>query len=283
MEKNEDDEWDQATIIPLIDGGTEGFKGQSRVVLPRLTSCLECSLSLHPDDPLNFQLCTLANRPRQPEHCIAYVLNQWQDNKYEEWKGVKLDKDDPNHMTWIFEKAKLRAEEFKITGLTFKLTQAVVKRIIPAIASTNAIISAVCVNEALKIATQSANYLKNYMSYSGASGVYTNTFEYAINSQCPVCKSVPISIDVDKNFTLQEFVESLKKDSRFQLTSPSLSVGTESSFRNLILQGAVGMRATASNLSKTLGELLEPEQVITVTDPALAYGVNLFLIVSFKN
>lgn len=283
VEKDENDEWDQATIIPLIDGGTESLQGQARVVLPRLTSCLECSLNLHTADPLNFQLCTLANRPRQPEHCIAYVLHQWQENHYEEWKNVKLDKDDPVHMTWIYERAKERAEQFNITGVTFKLTQGVVKRIIPAIASTNAIISAVCVNEAFKIATQAGKYLKNYMSYSGAAGVYTNTFEYAVNPECPVCCNVPVTIDVDPEHSLEDFMEALKKNPRFQLSAPSLSAGTGSGLKNLFLQGKVGYAATKDNLPKKMSTLVSNGDSITVTDPALAAGVSLSLIVRFHS
>jgi NEDD8-activating enzyme E1 len=89
---------------------------------------------------------------------------------------TRLDNDNPEHIQWLFETASVRGKEFNITGITYSLTQGVVKNIIPAIASTNAIIAgflqarisvtdhvAACCNEALKMVTSINPTLDNYM------------------------------------------------------------------------------------------------------------------------
>jgi ubiquitin-activating enzyme E1 C len=49
-----------------------GFKGQARVILPTVSSCYECSLDML-NKPTAFPICTIANTPRLPEHCIEWA------------------------------------------------------------------------------------------------------------------------------------------------------------------------------------------------------------------
>ncbi|KYF45365.1 NEDD8-activating enzyme E1 catalytic subunit, partial [Toxoplasma gondii ARI] len=221
------------SCIPLLDGGSEGLKGQARCIFPFVTSCFECSLQSFPPQvrkplgatrttegrqreekeneesheasekrtdrtqngrenthnkeeeeeeeeeegnktrqtwyPLrwgagpeglrfsflagvttSYPLCTLAETPRLPEHCIEYaMIVLWT----QQFPDREFDGDNPEHLQWLYERAKQRAETFGIQGVTYRLTLGVTKRIIPAVASTNAIIAAMLVEEALKIAT----------------------------------------------------------------------------------------------------------------------------------
>jgi NEDD8-activating enzyme E1 len=106
----------------------------------------------------------------------------------------------------------MRAKEFNIQGVTYSMTQGVVKNIIPAIASTNAIVAASCCNEAFKLLSSSNPFLgmeNNYMMYTGDDSVYTFTFQHEQKDDCSVCGNLTKNIDIDAKSTLNEFLDSL--------------------------------------------------------------------------
>ncbi|GLB34857.1 putative E2_bind [Lyophyllum shimeji] len=256
------------SLKPLIDGGTEGFKGQARVILPTITSCYECSLDML-NKPTAFPICTIANTPRLPEHCIewASVL---------EWPRVqgdkKLDTDDPEHIGWLYSVAVARAKEFNIEGVTWSLTQGVVKNIIPAIASTNAIIAAACCNEAFKIATSSAAYLNNYFMLIGTEGIYSYTFEHEKREDCPVCGGESLELSVSSDLTVEQLIELLVEKQDIQIKKPSLSTPTS----QIYLQAPPQLEeATRPNLTKKVSELVPPDGEVTVTASTLPFSLSL--------
>ena len=256
------------SLKPLIDGGTEGFKGQSRVIFPTMTSCIECQLDMHAPRAA-VPLCTLATIPRQPQHCIEWAhIIKWEEDR----KDIQLDTDDPEHITWLYQTALKRAKEFNIEGVTYSMTQGVVKNIIPAIASTNAIIAASCCNEAFKIATSSAPFLgnpgaNNYMQYTGDSSIYTFTFQHEQQEDCPVCGNLPKDLTINPESTLQELVDSFAERPESQLKKPNMR--TEST--TLYYSAPDSLREqTEPNLKRKLSEMLSDGEEMAVSDPAFA-------------
>ena len=149
------------------------------------------------------------------------------------------------------------------------MTQGVVKNIIPAIASTNALIAAACTNEAFKILTSAAPSLgfpgtDNYMMYTGDAGVYTYTFEHLRKPDCPVCKP-PTPLEIDRAWTLQMLLDSFRKHEERPFEAPSLSSGGRSLYYSQPLSLA---EATRPNLKRKLGELLEEGGELAVSNPA---------------
>jgi len=144
---------------------------------------------------------------------------------------VSIDCDIPEHVKWLYETAQKRAAEYNISGVTYRLTLGVIKNIIPAIASTNAIIAGLefefhlifytyeraagCANEAFKIATDVSNVLNNWMMFNGVTGLYTHTFEFEKQTDCLVCGGLAaVDLDVPHDITLEGFIELLSKTAK---------------------------------------------------------------------
>jgi ubiquitin-activating enzyme E1 C len=255
-------DWENSdSLKPMVDGGTEGFKGQARVIYPMVGPCFECQLDMHAPRAA-VPLCTIATIPRQPQHCIEWAnIIAWPEQR----PGETVDTDDPKHISWLFQTALARAQEFNIPGVTYSMTQGVVKNIIPAIASTNAIIAASTTSEAFKIVTECNPIMQNYMQYSGDDGLYTYTFNYEQKEDCPVCGRESRVLILNPDITLGDFIDSLAERPDIQLKKPSLRTQDKS----LFMQAPKSLREKlAPNLQKKLKELIGDEDEISVTDPA---------------
>jgi len=261
-------ELDKSTIIPLIDGGTEGFKGNARVIYPGVNACIDCTLDLFPPQ-VNFPLCTIAHTPRLPEHCIEYSrILLWPKEK-PFGDETNIDGDDPQHITWIFEKAKERADQYGIQGVTYRLTQGVVKRIIPAVASTNAVIAAACTTEVFKVITSCCQPLNNYMVFNDSDGVYTYVYEQERNPDCLACSRRPQKLEFKGSSKLQEVLEFLTTSAMYQMKSPGATTTIGGKNKTLYMQTPASIEeATRKNLKLTLTELgLSDGSQIVVADP----------------
>ena len=202
VELDEDNEVVPETQKIIIDGGTEVFNGQARVIIPYQTACYECTLESLTDNN-NFNFCTIKHTPRQPEHCIAYIfLIEWEKH----WKEVSLDNDNPEHITWVYEESLKRADEFGIKGVTRQMTLGVVKNIIPAIASTNCTIAAACCNEVMKIMTYCAPPMNNYMLIVGKNRINCDVTDYTRKPNCPICNVTVVDFKVNTSWIVEELV-----------------------------------------------------------------------------
>lgn len=147
-------------------------------------------------------------------------------------------------------------------------------------ASTNAIISAVCVNEAIKLLTFAGQTLNNYYMYMGAQGLYSPTFEYQRKDNCVVCSdsSAAINMTINGSMTLQEFLAQLCNDVNFQLIKPSII----SDEKSLYMQKPPSLeQQLRKNLSIAMKDLITDGETVTVTDPTLN-DISLTLVLQFQ-
>jgi len=172
----------------------------------------------------------------------------------------------------VFNQASRRAQQFNIEGITWSLTQGVVKNIIPAIASTNAIIAASCCNEVFKIATSSAAFLNNYFMLIGTDGVYSYTFEHERKPDCPVCGGESLELSISSEMTVELLIETLTERQNIQIKKPSLSTPT----KQIYFQAPPQLEAaTRPNLEKKVSELVPNGGEVTVTASTLPFSLSL--------
>ncbi|CCK71483.1 NEDD8-activating protein UBA3 KNAG_0H00670 [Huiozyma naganishii CBS 8797] len=178
-----------STLIPLIDAGTEGLRGHVKVVVPGVTSCWECSLGTVPAEgaETNVPMCTIANNPRTLEHVVEYFVATEAPALDNDTTGTALQE--------LVAKCRHRAQEHGIDpqGITGAYVMGVVRRIIPNVATTTAMVAAHATNELIKwhldLVADPPAYC-NFTVVNGTQGHFQYAFTYARDSNCAVCSEL---------------------------------------------------------------------------------------------
>lgn len=242
--------------IPYIDGGTEEWKGHVKFIIPLKNACMRCQEILFPP-PVTFQACTVASHPRQPEHCIVWAKElQWSKLRPNE----TIDGDNEEHIKWIMNEAKQHARQFKIDDnlITISLAKGVVKNIIPAIATTQAIIGATCATEALKYVTQTGPNINNNFLYVGdsASGLYSSHFLFQKKDDCLSCSIKFEKVSVEAKTTVRQLMDKVKTELNYPLTS--LRTADVTIYMPIIA-------TTEKNLDKLISEFVNKDDILLAT------------------
>lgn len=243
-------------IIPYIDGGTEEWQGHIKCIIPLKNACMRCQEILFPPQQ-TFQACTVASNPRNPEHCVYWAKEfHWAEVR----PGEVVDGDNEEHIKWIINEAKKHAKEFNIdeNEITEKFAKGVVKNIISAIASTQAIIAAACATEALKLITQTGPNINNNFLYIGnaACGLFGNHFLFEKDKNCLACSLKYDKIGVDKTTTIKELMEKVRNNLNYPVTSLRTADTT-------IYMPAIP--STMQNLDKLVSDLITKDDVVIAT------------------
>lgn len=171
-----------SVCIPFIDGGTEGYKGHVKTIVPGITACWECSIDTLPSQQHTYPMCTIANNPRTTEHVIEYALTVQFPN---------ADLDNPNDVNKLLDLSRTRAHEFGIdqTDLTASYLLGIAKNIIPSVSTTNAMIAAACCERATAIYYDLVDIetMDTFTIFNGSNGFFSHSFQYQRNPDCLVC------------------------------------------------------------------------------------------------
>jgi len=264
------------SIIPLIDGGSEGLLGQARLICPGLPiPCYECTLYLT-EDSRAIPLCTMAHTPRNPEHCIEWArLVAWNNIR----PDIVFDVDNSEHTKWIHEQALSRANEYNITTFEFFETIGVLKRIVPAVASTNALVSGYMANIVLRFII---NHASNFDGVIGNTDYYVSMCgdtsiilpqQIEINDDCVVCSNREgtkvVELKLIKKSTMEDLLYLLKKHPIINATCPTINKIDDSGQEIIWSSMKMLKDGFVEKLHKTVCELqlLQDDVILKIDDP----------------
>lgn len=116
-----------------------------------------------------YRLEFIISKISQSEYALVVAWEWIHESNFRE-----VDLDNPDDIDLLYEHARFRAAAFNIQGVTRDLTLGVVKRIIPAIASTNQVIGSMLVHQVRRtVYRYYAQMLRVLLGNFPLSGTYT--------------------------------------------------------------------------------------------------------------
>lgn len=202
--------------------------------------------------------------------CVVKMLQSEQTRAH--LGSYEFDKDDAVAMEFVTAAANLRAAVFTITMESLYSCKGIAGNIIPAIATTNAIVAGIQVLEAFKI-LRAATPIGETCSYTycnrswDSRGVLLNPVALSKpNPKCYVCSKRMLELAIDTNKTyLRDLVDKVLRK-KLGVNEPTISIGSSTIYE----EGEDAEESLAVNLSKLLvnlpGKGIHHDTVISIED-----------------
>lgn len=115
----------------------------------------------------------------------------------------------------------------------------------------------------------------------GNNNLYTNNFNYEKDENCLICSNKNLIISnyfINQNLTLREFMEEIGENPKYLLKKTSII----STNNTLYMQGPPSLEVKLrENLDKKMIDLVQQNEVLTITDPSLSNS-SLNILVQFN-
>ncbi|ORD98730.1 UBA2 [Hepatospora eriocheir] len=147
--------------IPLIDGGSGGYFGQS-YFFDKNTGCFDCKPKSEGEF---YPVCTTRQKPEKFEHCLIWAKKKLSNTEPDKYKSEK-----------IYNLACKKAKMFKLKiSMNNIEASTFLNKIIPSICTTNSIIASLMVS----------SFITKYSYY--LSREIMPVYPYSKNDECNVC------------------------------------------------------------------------------------------------
>lgn len=177
-------------VIPLVDGGTEGYLGHAALVIPGLTACIDCLSPLFRME--NRPLCTLTGSCSSLEDCIEWAVEKCREEAQEGLKAESMEV-----MIMTLAKSKAIQAGIENDSLSLDLVSSLLARIVPAISSSNSVIAGIMTSVGIKLlsGTPWSSNSSNFWNFCGESGVNLHALVINRAADCPTCREPEIRKD----------------------------------------------------------------------------------------